>query len=100
MRGSPLIPCLTFEDCCKVRNRIRCVVERTPLVHADFSNTAVSGQNDVKISVGIVKQLDLIEQISAVKTISQINLCEITVIRALFFIIKDLILFFLLDSNI
>lgn len=50
----PLVAGFAFEYGRKVRNCVRYVVEWTPLVHADLTNSAIASQNDKQVTIGVV----------------------------------------------
>lgn len=61
--GTPLVGCLAFEYCRKVRNRVGHVVEWTSLVHSDLTDAAVPCEHDVQVAVSVVQQLNLVEEV-------------------------------------
>jgi len=97
---SPLVAGLAFEYGRKVRDCVRYVVEWTPLVHANLTDSAIASQNYKQVTIGVVKQLHLVEKISAIQTVGKINFCQVAIVWVLLLVVIHLVLFFLLYSNV
>jgi hypothetical protein len=103
-RGFPLVARLLLVDRSELLLGLFNVVEGSPLVHAVFADSSVSGNHDVQFAVRVEDHLNLVEDKIPVRAILQIHLGHIGVPRELGLVVVDLVLLlsveFLIDGNI
>ena len=76
------------------------VVEGCSLINTCLSDSPVSCQDDIQISVCVVDQLELVKDEVSIRSILEVNLCEVCIPGSFVFVVINFVLLFTLDDNV